>query len=313
MRNFYIIGSKAHPEENKYDPLFDEMRQTSCVSVGFAWQHNLSSLYGKSADTIRSFLKRKGEENASCRTHSLFLNLLPGDMVAVKEFAAPKGDLPRLMIRGYAVVCVRNGRVYHYNRKARFRHQISVHYLECRKRELHLGGYGQAIHLLSNPSHIRRIFSPVLDKLSSVDLRELRDCKTHTQTTLKHVEEQLRQIKKTFKVTAEHNRIQNRLYEFLAHRHGYENVLMEQDFVDIQVRLRNQVILYEIKPYQNPLQCLKESLGQIVLYAWRMSEMSGLRQKLVIVGPNTMNAEEKKFLLYLKNQFRGALDYMAFP
>jgi hypothetical protein len=215
------------------------------------------------------------------------------------------------------VVRARGGHTYRFRGNARFRHQISVDFLDCKDREFHLGGYGQTVHCLSKPDHIRRIFAPVLGRLSKADAVELQAspgrAMKQRSATLKSVEETVRRVKATYKVSAEHNKIQNKLYEHLVRQHGAENVLMEHDYVDLQVRLGREITLYEIKPHGTALTCLREALGQIMLYGWRASAEAGLKLRLVIVGPKRMTESEADFLRYLKKRFLGDLEYMPLP
>lgn len=129
MRNYYIIGSKGRSQDGKWDDVWNEMKDNNCVSIGYVPKHNLTRLYGEAEDTIVAAL-RKGKNNVSRRAHSLFLNLRPGDIVAVKKFAAPKRKTPRLAIHAYAVVRARAGRVYRYHRGTHFPHQIGVKFIE---------------------------------------------------------------------------------------------------------------------------------------------------------------------------------------
>jgi hypothetical protein len=312
MRRYYIIGAKRKTEEG-WEDRWEQMLEAKAVDVGYAWNRNLAGLYGKSEDEIFDTLKKKGESEVSCHAHKLFLTVRPGDIVAVKNFAAPKGKAPRLAIHGYAVVRMRNGRVYQHT-KSHLPHQISVDFLECGKEHLfHIGGYAGTIHRLSNPAHIRRIFSPIFASFSSADKAELEDSKRgkRRDTALKNVEELAYRINKMITATAKHNKLQNHLYQQLVTKHGVENVLMERNHVDLQVRVGKELTLYEVKPFHSPLLCLREALGQIMLYSWRLDSEREVKLKLVIAGPSKMTKDDQEFLGYLRQRFGEGLSYLA--
>jgi len=294
--------------------MFPEMLRTKSVGVGYAWRFDLARLYGKPEVEISSALQRKGEPRPSWRTHSLFLNLRPGDIVAVKDFAAPKGRIPRLVIHQYAVVRARAGRIYRYSR-GELSHQISADFLNSgRDLQVQIGGYGETIHRLSNPEHIRLIFAPVLRRLSRADAVELNQTKAGARrraARLKNTQDQVRRMKRTVLATAEHNKLQNQLYNHLVQGHGAEAVLMEHDHTDLQLRTDKATTLYEVKPYRNAMDCLREALGQILRYAWRLSTDAGPPVKLVIVGPSELTSDADDFLRYLQKRFGTGLDYMA--
>jgi hypothetical protein len=135
---------------------------------------------------------------------------------------------------------------------------------------------------------------------------------TRLEVTLKNVEDLAYRIhNRTVKATREHNKLQNRLYEYLVRKFGVKKVRMEQNRVDIEVRDGNNVTLYELKPFANPLLCIREALGQILLYGWQCSSESGVNLKLTIVGPSALADEEKGFLLYLGRQFGNKVEYVA--
>src|SRR5262249_47668013 len=100
-------------------------------------------------------------------------------------------------------------------------------------------------------------------------------------------------------------------YNNLVRIHGAEAVLMEQDHTDLQLRLGNTITLYEVKPYRSALHCLREALGQIMFYSWRLDASLKQKLRIVIVGPCEPDADGGDFLRYLKSRFGRGLDYMA--
>jgi len=315
MPDFYILGSKRQFEDGHWEDRLPDMLRQNLLEVGWGRDcRSFANLYGKPEAEIVSALKKRGQSPGSYNAHKRFLNLRPGDWVAIKKYGAPNRKTPVLVINAYARVIQRGGVVYRRGR-APLAHCINAQFVESGKEYKFRLGYGATIHRLSNPRHIRHIFAPVLNnhkiKLTSPS------GKKHWQrraVLLTGVENQVREVRaQKIQIRQLHHRLRNRLYKTLVKQHGGENVFLERDFVDITVQGPNgTVILYEIKPYKNVLRCVREALGQIALYAWLDSAAEG-PQHLVVVGPSNPNKDEKEFIAFIKRAFRIPFDYLAFP
>lgn len=79
-QNYYLIGSKYGSED-----IFPYMVERSAVSVGFAWDYDLSEWLGKPETEIIDYLSQIGENSNSYSALKLFLNLKEGDLIANKE------------------------------------------------------------------------------------------------------------------------------------------------------------------------------------------------------------------------------------
>lgn len=105
-------------------------------------------------------------------------------------------------------------------------------------------------------------------------------------------------------VTKKHEEIQIILRdEFLKQYEGTGiKPKLEADFVDIKIedRLKNSLILYEIKTDKSALNCLKSGLGQLLFYALQNKNENWRRIELVIIGLNKMTSEAKKFVKSIK-------------
>lgn len=153
---YYIIGSK-YGEKANYD-VFPEMVKQSVIAIGFAKDIDLDSYFGEDEQVIASYLSENGEESKSVKALQKFLNLRPGDFIAIKGSGSPKGSTGYLSIIGYARVIVKDGRTYEHQ-PANLGHIIHVEYLNSSiKNEFQLGGYGKTIHLLTKQEHIKSIF-----------------------------------------------------------------------------------------------------------------------------------------------------------
>ena len=153
-KNYYIIGTKYGGHDDKYP----EMLEIGAVSVGYSRQIDLSDWYGASEKSIIEYLRSLEQDRTSYYNLKLFLNIRPGDLIAIKRSGSPLGDMARLVIAGYAVAQEKYGKLYRHDPNG-LGHLIFVKFLETESdKEFNLG-YGQAVHKLSIRSHIRQIFS----------------------------------------------------------------------------------------------------------------------------------------------------------
>ncbi len=152
--DYYIIGSKYGSDND----IFPEMFARSVVSVGFAWDHDLTDYYGTNKNEIIEFLKGENEDSTSYSALKHFMTLMPGDMIAIKADGSPKGSQPFLSIVAIAKVIEKNGKVYEYD-PANLGHIINVEFVHAPVYKVfELGGYGRTIHNLSKKEHIDLIF-----------------------------------------------------------------------------------------------------------------------------------------------------------
>jgi hypothetical protein len=303
--NYYVLGSKYEKGRNNWVDVFPKMREKQAVSVGWATEYDLSDYYGKSGSDIVNYLKGKNEPAESYNTLKLFLNLKPGDLIAVKDSGSPKGHQPYLSIRAYAVVVERDGEVYGYD-PGNLGHLLNVEFIEDSSFiELPLGGYGRTIHRLTNPEHIKQIFSlyhQIPDTTGSIG------GKTKTKTEIS-TNKQYRAGSAAYIANAAHNILQKKVYEYLRERFGKANVELEKDNIDITVNKVNVITIYEVKPYSSAIQCIREALGQLLFYSYGIRAAS---QQLAVVGPNKPSLQDRKFLQYVKDSMRLPIKYMDF-
>lgn len=154
--NYYVIGSFYYEDSKGYDML-DDMISNDVVSMGWAKKIDLTDFYGRPSDEeVIEYLKNEGELIKAYSSVKRFLKLEPGDMVAVKKWLM-KNRRGRIIVRAYARVAERNGKVYSWD-KDTLGHMVNVEYLQ---KDLALElpyNYSQAIHLVTEPDRIRNIF-----------------------------------------------------------------------------------------------------------------------------------------------------------
>jgi hypothetical protein len=107
--------------------------------------------------------------------------------------------------------------------------------------------------------------------------------------------------------TQKHNLLQEALKRKLVGQYGEKNVLMEEDNVDIKVIQRDKIYFYEVKSAGWAGDCVKEALGQILLYTHRDND--GRPKHLIVAGQYEPNADELKYINYLKQNLALNFDY----
>jgi hypothetical protein len=296
--NYYIVGSKYQDESGSWVDVFPDMLSKQVVSIGWADQSNLSSLYGEDLEEIEKYLREKDVDPKAIRPLTLFLGLKPGDLIAVKYSGYPVGQQQRLIIRAYAVVVERNGQVYLHDSHI-LGHLVNVEYLEANiSLELPLN-YVRTIHHLTNPDHIDQIFGPYYQGIESDGTRH------------RNINNQHRSGSSAYVAEAGHNILQQSVYEYLCKHYGKNLVKMETNGVDIILNKKSEITYFEVKPYHTAKQCIREALGQIVEYSWYVPTQAD-NLKLTIVGPEKPNNEEIEYIRYVETNFRQSLKYLCF-
>lgn len=162
-KDYYIIGTKYSGNHD----IFPQLLERSVIATGFASQLDLSHLFGAKEKEIKEFLAHKSEENSSINALKLFLNLRPGDQIALKADGSPKGNTPFLSIIGIAEVVERNGKVYEYDPEG-LGHLVHVEFLQAPiYREFPIGGFGSTLQKVKKEEQIDQIFNAEYEIIES--------------------------------------------------------------------------------------------------------------------------------------------------
>lgn len=108
-------------------------------------------------------------------------------------------------------------------------------------------------------------------------------------------------------MTRVHNELQNVLFEHLRGLYG-DAVIMEEDYVDILVKIPSGRLLVEVKPYRSPIYCIREALGQLLYYA-SLSDEPTARIQLLVAGPEIAKADDIKYLEYVRDKLNMSIAY----
>jgi hypothetical protein len=304
--NYYLIGSKYKEGKNNWIDMFPEMLKRGVVSVGWERKYSLKRYYGKSWNQISEYWENKQLDPKSFHVFKHFLNLKPGDLIAIKSDGSPKGQKPYLSIVGYAVVAEKNGEIYHHTR-SKIGHMINVDYIgDPVFIELTLGGYGSTIHLIKNRAHIEQIFSGM--DIGSLNLSDSDDDEEETQL---NTSSQFRSGSKSYVANAAHNILQQSFYTHLYQIYGKKKVKLEKEYIDITLTNEDEITIYEVKPYHLATQCIRRAIGQLLQYSYR-TYGPGIPVNLAIVGPVDPDENDIEFLEYMKRALRIPLKYISF-
>lgn len=106
-----------------------------------------------------------------------------------------------------------------------------------------------------------------------------------------------------------HNKIQEVLQKKLEKKYGKENVVLEENYVDVKVKLENEIHFYEVKSSAFASDCIREGLGQIISY---MQKDDDDRTKLLfIAGQYSPNQDESDYLNFVKKKLKIDFDYVS--
>ena len=81
---------------------------------------------------------------------------------------------------------------------------------------------------------------------------------------------------------------------------GGQSIVCEEDYVDIKRDKKGIVTFYEIKPYKNPINCIRESIGQLLEYRFFESKIKP--SYIVAIGKTPLDKKSKLFLQEIQKQ-----------
>lgn len=112
-----------------------------------------------------------------------------------------------------------------------------------------------------------------------------------------------------------HKRLQLALVQGLRGRYGHKAVTIEEHFCDVIVRRGSRVDLLEIKTHPDPVECIREGLGQALEYCCLLHSMSLNFEKepihVGIVGPSPLG-RASGLLKWLQDRLSIPLRYYHF-
>ncbi len=131
---------------------------------------------------------------------------------------------------------------------------------------------------------------------------------TRKATTKRNTQTQIRTVTRSFVAEQKHNKIQETLEKLLTKQYGKENVILEENYVDIKLLQPNYISFYEVKSAPYASQCIKEALGQILLYS--LNDNDKRIKKHIVVGQYAPTDNDKKYIEFLKDNLKLEFEYI---
>jgi hypothetical protein len=298
MSNYYIVGTKYTDPNNDGSldskDILPYCLRRNVIAIGFAWTIDLTRYYNRNVRGLEILLESLGEKPSSIGQMKRFMQLQPGDIIALKGTGAPIGNTARLDIVGYAVVTECDGIVYQHDDEEfpqGLGHIINVEYLEYGIKRTFQLGYGQSIHHIEDPERISQIFGLYADTAEAAK-------KYNEIARQKNLEEKIIEVSAKYLRTAIHNKIQQNVYDKLVLAFGLANVKMEEDFVDLVLHSKGKTTLIEVKPYNSARQCIVEGLGQLLNY-YERSTYEKANLELMIIGNKEASKDDIEFIKFV--------------
>lgn len=132
---------------------------------------------------------------------------------------------------------------------------------------------------------------------------------TRKSATGRNTNSQNRSKTSNYVANQKHNLIQESLQLRLENEYGKENVFLEENYVDIKVKLQDKVLFYEVKSSSYASDCVREGLGQILSYYQKDKDKR--EKKLFIVGQYAPNKDELEYIEFIKKKLKIPFEYMA--
>lgn len=127
-------------------------------------------------------------------------------------------------------------------------------------------------------------------------------------TTSRNTQSQIRTINRSYIVEQKHNKIQIALQKQLVEKYGKENVILEENNVDVKLIQPNYLGFYEVKSSSYASACIREALGQILLYSYRDEDER--EKKIFVVGQYPPTVQEDAYIEYIKENLNLDFEYL---
>ena len=300
----YLLGT-SYSGKSIYQDLVDQ----KVISIGFCWNRSMVDLYNQDEGMIIQILQKEKFKSKEYSAHKKFLQIKPGDIIALKTKGWPAGKKAFLEIAAYAQVVERDGVVYFHDPEG-LGHCINVEYIQTDIFENKELGYGETIYHITDEDRIEKIFGKYKSKNEKGIRGRIRNKRKRKGTTKRTKGKQKRSGSKPYVADLRHNAIQELFYEDLKNRFPKEKVSMEEDFVDVKQEGVKEIILFEVKPFAWAEDCIREGLGQLLSYTFALETEKTV--KLAVVGPYAPTKEELKFISFIQTQLRIDFEYIQF-
>lgn len=297
--NYYLLGCNYEQFKGDFEDVSPIMISENVISVGFENELSLEEYIGDE-DGLKRQLKNKNAIQSSKNALLKFIKIKPGDIIALKK----RIGVDQIIITAYAIVKDYENEVIYSHHKDLW-HCFDVEFIETDvNKKLNLNK-AHTLHKITKPSEITSVFGNYGNKDIQKNLK--------VNSGVDHKEERSYMVStraKTYIVNSIHDKLQNKLAEHLRSNYDkVKEVKLEKNFIDIKVTMEDGIIkLYEVKPYESPIYCIREALGQILYYSSLINEKI---DTIAIAGPNELDEKAYLYFDYIKKKTTLPLQYIS--
>lgn len=127
-------------------------------------------------------------------------------------------------------------------------------------------------------------------------------------TTKRNTQTHIRTVSRSYIVEQKHNKIQEALRKQLSEKYGGENVILEENYVDIKLIQPKYLGFYEVKSSSYASECIREALGQVLLYSYH--DQDEKKKKIYVVGQYPANEQDNGYIDYIKEKLNLDFEYL---
>lgn len=177
----------------------------------------------------------------------------------------------------------------------------------------------QNVMILNKPAHLdvyafmRELYGQFGDNDDKKEIVETKTREKQRRTTRRaassrNTTPQIRTVTRSYIAEQKHNKIQEALVKLLSDKYGKDKVILEENHVDIKLIQQNYIAFYEVKSSSYASECIKEALGQILLYS--LNDTDKRPKKHIVVGQYPTTENDKKYIDFLKQNLKLEFDYL---
>ena len=177
----------------------------------------------------------------------------------------------------------------------------------------------QNVMMLNKPANLNvyefmgQLYQKFGDNKDKIEIAKTLKLKRQRKTIRKAANErntnsQIRKFSHSYVAEQKHNKIQKALETLLINDYGKENVILEENFVDIKLIQPDYISFYEVKSSSYATECIKEALGQILLYS--LNDRDTRPKKHIVVGLYPPTDNDNKYIEFLKENLKLDFDYL---
>lgn len=111
----------------------------------------------------------------------------------------------------------------------------------------------------------------------------------------------------SYEANQKHDFLRDYLAQQLREKYGSTYVEVEENYVDVKLKLKNEIVFYEIKTASYVDECFKQGLGQVIGYVYRDEDKR--KKKIKIASDCELTSNEKVYIKFLQKLINLPIDY----